>query len=69
MFELSVENNGVGVSKLTGNDYSGSLACLERLRPVIILGYHQAVLVEGAVSEVAPYVSDLLLFMGNLPTF
>ena len=69
MFELSVENNGVRVSKFTGNDYSGSLARLKRLRPVIIFGYHQAVLAEGAVSEVAPYVSDLLLFMGNLPTF
>ena len=69
MFKLSVEHNGVGVSKFTGNDYSGSFASLKRLRSVIILGYNQAVLVESAVSEVAPYVGDFFLSMGDLSAF
>ena len=69
MFKLSVEHNGVGVGKFTGDDYSGSLAGLERLRPVIILSYNQAVLVESAVSEVAPYVGDFFFSVGNLSTF
>ena len=47
--ELSVEHNSVGVSKFTGNNYSGGLACLKGLGLVIILGYHEAILAEGAV--------------------